>query len=376
MKRVKSVKRIMGILLTTAILASMLAGCGGDSGSAGSDGKDSGELMEVTMVSSSTVASMDFVWATVAEDMGYFEEEGLKVNVIECTDGSDPKMLASGQADFGGFSPSVGLSAVDSGVTNIQAVCNLICGNIFGFAYNKDSGISDWSDLEGKQIAVLSSTFSVIYDPILSAAGVDPATVEYVTYGSSEYEALDSNQAPAMGTWISEYYMCQGMDYDWGYLSGNDVLPQIANSIWVNTDFAEENPEAVKGFVRAICKAKYFCYLNPEATADLQLSRYPSIEVTWDGAVGSVRGNIKGMLGMTDEEIAACVENKQIGIFDMEIVDQTIQNLVDGGAISEKLDTAVYYTNEYVDTGWDYSEVEEDAASYEYSSKIYKEAQE
>lgn len=376
MKRVKSVKRIMGILLTTAILASMLAGCGGDSGSAGSDGKDSGELLEVTMVSSSTVASMDFVWATVAEDMGYFEEEGLKVNVIECTDGSDPKMLASGQADFGGFSPSVGLSAVDSGVTNIQAVCNLICGNIFGFAYNKDSGISDWSDLEGKQIAVLSSTFSVIYDPILSAAGVDPATVEYVTYGSSEYEALDSNQAPAMGTWISEYYMCQGMDYDWGYLSGNDVLPQIANSIWVNTDFAEENPEAVKGFVRAICKAKYFCYLNPEATADLQLSRYPSIEVTWDGAVGSVKGNIKGMLGMTDEEIAACVENKQIGIFDMEIVDQTIQNLVDGGAISEKLDTAVYYTNEYVDTGWDYSEVEEDAANYEYSSKIYKEAQE
>lgn len=376
MKSVKSVKRIMGILLTTALLASMLAGCGGDSGSSKSDGKDSGELLEVTMVSSSTVASMDFVWATVAEDMGYFEEEGLKVNVIECTDGSDPKMLASGQADFGGFSPSVGLSAVDSGVTNIQAVCNLICGNIFGFAYNKDSGISDWSDLEGKQIAVLSSTFSVIYDPILSAAGVDPATVEYVTYGSSEYEALDSNQAPAMGSWISEYYMCEGMDYDWGYLSGNDVLPQIANSIWVNTDFAKENPEAVKGFVRAICKAKYFCYLNPEATADLQLSKYPSIEVTWDGAVGSVRGNIKGMLGMTDEEIAACVENKQIGIFDMEIVDQTIQNLLDGGAISQKLDSAVYYTNEYVDTGWDYSEVEEDAANYEYSSKIYKEAQE
>lgn len=376
MKRVKALKKVTGILLTTALLASMLVGCGGDSSSSKSDGKDSGELLEVNMVSSSTVASMDFVWATVAEDMGYFEEEGLKVNVIECTDGSDPKMLASGQADFGGFSPSVGLSAVDSGVTNIQAVCNLICGNIFGFAYNKESGISDWSDLEGKQIAVLSSTFSVIYDPILSAAGVDPATVEYVTYGSSEYEALDSNQAPAMGTWISEYYMCQGMDYDWEYLSGNDVLPQIANSIWVNTDFAKENPEAVKGFVRAICKAKYFCYLNPEATADLQLSKYPSIEVTWDGAVGSVKGNIKGMLGMTDEEIAACIENKQIGIFDMEIVDQTIQNLVDGGAISQKLDSNVYYTNEYVDTGWDYSEVEEDAANYEYTSKIYKEAQE
>ena len=224
MKKVKALKKVTGVLLTTALMVSMIiTGCGKDSDSSKSGGKGSGELIEVNMVSSSTVASMDFVWATVAEEMGYFEDEGLKVNVIECTDGSDPKMLASGQADFGGFSPSVGLSAVDSGVTNIQAVCNLICGNIFGLAYNKESGISDWADLEGKDIAVLSSNFSVIYDPILSAAGVDPASVNYVTYGSSEYEALDSNQAPAMGTWISEYYMCRGMNYDWEYLSGNDV---------------------------------------------------------------------------------------------------------------------------------------------------------
>lgn len=371
--RAKIWKKITAGFITAAMMAGMVTGCGSSSGTDGSDGGQD-DLMEVTMVSSSTVASMDFIWATVADKMGYFEEEGLKVNVIECTDGSDPKMLASGQADFGGFSPSVGLSAVDSGVTNIQAVDNLICGNIFGIAYKTDSDVADWSDLEGKDIAVLSSTFSVIYDPILTAAGVDPSTVNYVTYSSSVYEALDSGQAAGMGTWISEYYMCEGMGYEWTYLSGNDVLPQIANSIWVNTDFAAENPEAVEGFVRAVNKAKYFCYVNPEAAADLQLATYPSIEVTWDGAVGSVQGNIKGMLGMTEEDIQNTIDNKQIGVFDMEIVDQTIQNLVDGGAIQEKLDTETYYTNDYVDTTWDYAEVEEDAANYEFTSKIYSEA--
>ena len=373
MRRAGFVKKITAGVLTAALASTMLAGCGSSSGT---DGKKSSDLTEVTMVSASTVASMDFIWATVADKMGYFEEEGLKVNVVECTDGSDPKMLASGQADFGGFSPSVGLSAVDSGVTNIQAVDNLICGNIFGIAYKNDSDVKDWSDLEGKDIAVLSSNFSVIFDPILSAAGVDPSTVNYVTYSSSVYEALDSGQAAGMGTWISEYYMCDGMGYDWTYLSGNDVLPQIANSIWVNTDFAAENPDAVEGFVRAVNRAKYFCYVNPEAAADLQLATYPSIEVTWDGAVGSVQGNIKGMLGMTDADIQNTLDNKQIGVFDMDIVDQTIQNLVDGGAIKEKLDPATYYTNEYVDTSWDYSEVEEDAANYEFTSKIYKEANE
>ena len=373
MKRTKVVRKITAGAMTAVLVTSMFAGCGSSSGTTSSDAKKDG-LTEVTMVSSSTVASMDFIWATVADKMGYFEDEGLKVNVVECTDGSDPKMLASGQADFGGFSPSVGLSAVDSGVTNIQAVDNLICGNIFGIACKSNSGIKDWSDLAGKDIAVLSSNFSVIFDPILSAAGVDPSSVNYVTYSSSVYEALDSGQAAGMGTWISEYYMCEGMGYDWTYLSGNDVLPQIANSIWVNTDFEKKNPDAVKGFVRAVNKAKYFCYVNPEAAADLQLATYPSIEVTWDGAVGSVKGNIKGMLGMTDEDIKNTIDNKQIGVFDMDVVDQTVQNLVDGGAIKQKLDPQTYYTNDYVDTDWDYSEVEDDAAKYEFTSKIYKKA--
>lgn len=67
-------------------------------------------------------------------------------------------------------------------MTNIKAVCNLICGNIFGIAYNKNSDISDWADLEGRDIAVLSSNFSVIYNPILSAVGADSSSVNYVTY--------------------------------------------------------------------------------------------------------------------------------------------------------------------------------------------------
>lgn len=372
MKRMEFLKKVTGILLTTAMMSAMVAGCGNSSGSDEQTDEESGDLVTVNMASPTKLASMDLCWVTVADAMGYFEEEGIKVNMIECTDGSDPKMVASGQAEFGGWSPSVGLSAADTGVNNIQAVCNVVRCNMFGIAYNKEGGVTDWADIDGKTIASMTDNFKVIYDPILAAAGVDISTVKYETYGSSEYEALDSNQAPVMGTWLSEYYMCQGMGYDWGYLSGDDVLPQIANSVWVNTDYAKENPEVVKGFVRATCKAMYFCYLNPEAAADMVLNKYPSIEITWDGAVGAIEGNVKGMLGMTEEEIKECIENKQIGIYDMSVVDQTIENLLSGGAIKEKLDSAAYYTNDYVDTEWDYASVEKDAEEYTCTSKVYK----
>lgn len=370
-------KKVTGVLLTTVMVASMLTGCGGSSDSKESGketGGDSSELVTVNMASPTKLASMDLCWVTVADKMGYFEDEGIKVNLIECTDGSDPKMVASGQAEFGGWSPSVGLSAVDNGVTNIQAVCNNVRSNMFGIAYNKEGGVTDWADINGKAIASMTDNFSVIYNPILAAAGVDTGSVEYVSYGSSEYEALDSNQAPVMGTWLSEYYMCQGMGYDWGYLSGDDVLPQISNSVWVNTEYAEKNPEVVKGFVRAVCKSMYFCYLNPEAAADMVLNTYPSIEITWEGAVGAIEGNVKGMLGMTEEDAKACIDNHLIGVYDMAIVEQTIQNLVDGGAIKEKLDAATYYTNDYVDTGWDYATVEADAKAYTCTSKTYENA--
>ena len=364
----KKIMKFATGILTGLLSAALLLSCSGKKASAGTTEK----LTKVNMVSPTAIASLDLCWLYAADGLGLFEKEGIKLNLIECTDGSDPKMLASGQADFGGFSPSVGLSSVEAGTTNVRGIVNTVCCNMFGFAYNKASGIKTLKDIEGKNIASLADSFYVLFNPILVAAGVDISTVKYITYGSAEYEALDRNQVPAMGTWLSEYYMCQGMGYDWGYLSGDDVLPQIANSLWVNTDYAAKNPEIVKKFAKTIQESIYICYKAPEIVADLVLTRYPSIEITWEGAVGSVKGNVAGMLGMDEASRDAIVASKKIGYYDMAIVEQTIQNLVVGGALSKPLDAATYYTNEYLTTDIDFEAIDKILDTYEYQSKIYK----
>lgn len=366
-------KKACSLALSLGMTAALFAGCG--SSSSGSTSSE-GELTVVNIVTPTAAASLDLAWLYAADGMGYFEDEGIKLNIIESTDGSDPKILASGQADFAGFSPSLGMAAVDSGAANVKAVANVVAYNHFGLAYNKDSGISSWADIEGESIGFLSDTGSVIYDPILAAAGVDPSTVTYINYGSSEYEALDSGQVNVMGTWLSELYMCEGMGYDWGYLSGDEVLPQIANSLWVNTDYAEKNPEIVKKFVKATIKGIYLMYLNPEAVADIILARYPSIEMSWDGAVGSVSGNLSAMLGMTDEEKKSVIDSNSIGKFDMDKVQATMQNLYDGGATTTLYTAEDYYTNEYLPDSIDYDSIKEDSDAYEFKSDIYKEANE
>lgn len=377
----KKMKKLVALTMVTSMTAALLAGCGGSgssssASSSSSESSDGGsELTTVNMVSPTALASLDLVWVYAADTLGFFADEGIEVNMIESTDGSDAKILGSGQADFGAFSPSVGMTAVQSGVDNILGVCNVIAYNMFGLAVNKNSGITDWSDLGGVQIGFLSDAGSSIYDPILAAAGVDTSTTSYINYGTSEYEALDSGAVSVMGTWLSEYYMCLGMGYDWDYLSGNDVLPQIANSLWVNSDFAEANPEIVKGMVRATTKAMYACYYNPEVVADITLARYPSIEVTWDGAVGAVEGNAASMFGIDEADRAANIEAKQIGVYDMDTVAQTIQNLKDGGALTEDLDYASHYTNDYTQPDIDYAEVEAACDAYTFQSDIYNDAQ-
>ena len=373
-------KRLISGLLAAAMSLGLLTGCGG-AGSGGTDASaDSAAaadgLTHVKWVSPSAVAAFDYCWMFVAQKMGYFEDEGLSVDIIENVDGSDAKYLASGSADFGGSSPAVGLSTVDVGATNIKAIVNQVSSNIFGFAYTKASGIKDWKDLEGKKVAIASESLTSIFNPILDAAGVDSSKVEYVVFSNARYEALNSGAADAMATWLSEYQMCEGLGYtDWGFLSGNDVLPQIANSVWVNTDFAEKNPDAVTGFARAVTKAIYFCYKNPEAAADITFNAYPSIECTWDGAVGAVNGNVQGMVGQTEEEQNACIESHSIGVFDMDVVQQTMDNLLSGGSIRTALKAEDYYTNDYVDTTWDYADVDADAAAYQCTSDAYTAAQ-
>ena len=359
------VQKWFALVLGAAMLMA-LTGCNKNGASS------SAKLTTVRMVSPTVLASLDLCWLYAGDGLGYFEQEGIKVEMIECTDGSDPKMLASGQADFGGFSPSVGLTSIAAGATNLKAVVNTVSCNMFGFAYNKDFDVDSFEKIQGKNIGAITDTFDVIFNPILAAAGVDTSTVKYISYGSAEYEALARGQVPVMATWLSEYYMCQGMGYDWGYLSGNDVLPQIANSLWVNTDFLDKNPELVKKFVKAVQKSMYVCYANPEVVADIVLARYPSIEITWEGAIGSIKGNVSGMLGIDPEVAKANIESKNIGFYDMAVVKQTIQNLVDGGALAEALDADTYYTNDFVTKDLDYDAIDADLAAYQFRSKIYK----
>lgn len=391
MKKQSGIK-ILAALLSSA-LAFSLAGCSGSpaspesssasgassatasSGGAADTGagltKTADGLTEVSFVSPTALQSYDYLAIYAAAKLGYFKQEGLSVKYIEQTGTDDVKMIAAGKAQFGYPSPAVFMSSIDAGVTNVKAVANYDSVQIFGIAVNRSSGIKHWKDLKGKNIASYNESWSSIISPLLAAEGMSTKDVNIVSYGTGRYEATASGKAPALITWLSEYYQLVGQGYQFDYLDGNKICPQVSNSICTSDEMIKDHPDIVKKFVRAMAKAMYFCYENPQAAADITLLTCPNLEINWNGALGATKGDLMQIFG-TDATAQKATIAAGIGKFEMKNAQNAADNLLKSGAISSKIDASQYYTNDFVDTTWDKAAVEKDAKAYQCSSKQFK----
>ena len=174
MKKKTMIKKVSALVMSGALAASLLGGCGSAANGGNSENKagsgelstDADGLTTVTFVSPTALESFDYMSIYAADYLGYFEEEGLKVKFVEQLGSDDCKMLAAGTAQFAYPSPGVMMSSIDAGVDDIIAISNYDSVQIFGYALNKDSGITSVKDLKGKQIATYSEAWNSLGAPI------------------------------------------------------------------------------------------------------------------------------------------------------------------------------------------------------------------
>lgn len=328
---------------------------------------------QITFVVPRGMECMDDMALWSADYLGYFKEEGIEFNMEQAFGTSDIKMIATGQADFGYPSPNLILASIEEGLP-VKAVSAADAINIFGMAVKADSNITTWEDLKGKTIALGDAAWATIAAPTVTAAGLDPDTdIEYIVAGDSRYQMVNEGKIDALFTWISEYEQLKGQGFDFIYLDGNAVLPVLANPIITNNNLIETNPDLVKRFNRAFAKGVYFVHCNPEAAADVVLNKFPSIQITWEGALGCAEGRNKQAFG-TDQATTDQILKDGIGIMPSEKWDSVIDWAQKVGVIKEKIDPAEVFSNEMVDTSWDKAQVEADAATYQFTSQVYTDA--
>ena len=218
----------------------------------------------------------------LAKDKGYFEEEGLDVT-IDTGAGSRESIprVATGTYDmgFGDINALIKFLDEDSSAP-VKAVMMVYETPPFAVIGRKSQGITeDPKSLEGKTLGAPPPDAAFGQWPAFKeAAGIDDSNITIESVGFPVREPmLAQGQVDAIFGFAFSSVLnlkAQGVEEDdiVAIMMGENGLDLYGNAVMVNEGFAEENPDAVKGFLRALTRGFRDAVANPEEGVDAVLT--------------------------------------------------------------------------------------------------------
>lgn len=212
----------------------------------------------------------------VADALGYYEEEGIKITIVQPPEDGAELMTASGQAQFGiSFQDSLAAAFALEEPLNITSVAAILQHNTSGIISRKGEGIDTPSGLEGKRYSTWNSPIELkMVEHIMEKSGADYSKLEIIpNVVTNEAEALRNGDTDAI--WI--YYAWAGVscqmaelpfDY-FDFIDIDEVFDYYTPVIVANNDFLATSPEIAKAFLRATAKGYTYAIDNPEAAASI-----------------------------------------------------------------------------------------------------------
>jgi NitT/TauT family transport system substrate-binding protein len=223
----------------------------------------------------------------VAIDKGYFEAEGLSVEVSEGQGSLDaiPK-VATGAFPIGFADINSLMKFLDQNPgAPVIAVMMIYDKPPFSVVGRKSLGVSEPKDLEGKVLGAPPPDGAWAQFPIFAAeTGLDTSkiTVEPVGFPTREPMLAEGKVAAVTGFSFSSTLNLKRLGVPADDLSvilmADHGVALYGNAIIVNKDFAAANPDAVKGFLRAVAKGWSDSIADPAGAIASLVQRNPAAD--------------------------------------------------------------------------------------------------
>jgi NitT/TauT family transport system substrate-binding protein len=206
----------------------------------------------------------------LAQGLGYFDEEGIEVD-IQPSEGSSfvVQQVAGGNVASGlPASQSILLGFAQS--PNFRAVYQF-ANRSFGVYVLEDSDVESLEDLRGSSIGTpdLAGGETLSLRIALESAGLDAASdVRIEALGYSELgmaEALDSGRVAALSIYWSTSAIANHAGIPVRCITCPDDRADVGMALIVSDAFLETNRDAVIRLGRALAKATLFAQTNPDA---------------------------------------------------------------------------------------------------------------
>lgn len=255
-------KRFICLLLVCAML---LCGCGASAG----DNETSG-LKELDVVLDWYPNALH-AFLYVAIEKGYYEEEGLKVNIRFPSNANDAiSLVAAGQADIGLYYQQDVIQARAQQDVPVKSIGAVVQGPLNIVLSLEEKGITSAGDLVGKTIGYAGTELSeALIRSIMQYVGADYSDVTMIDVGFDLMSSMTTGNVDATIGCLVNHEVPQmeeeGFSVNWFDLDDYGV-PTYYEGIFLASDETIANDsETLQAFLRASAKGFADMKADPEA---------------------------------------------------------------------------------------------------------------
>jgi len=260
MKMINTLSRLLGMTLVLTLSPAVW-------------GQTPPEKSKIALGYSSMAGSFGAFW--VAEEKGYFKEQGLDVKTTYTSTTAGLQAMMAGQFDaFGAGCPEI-FEAARRGF-DVKTIAAIFDRNPYLIVGRKD--ITKPEMLVGKSVAVgrIGDNTHLVTRYALRRLGVDPGSVTYVQLGSGveRFSALTAGSVAAS--------VQSGFQRVLAIQSGLNVLidlevpdePSCPGGIAVSGEMTKRQPRTIDALLRGLIKGNAYLRVGPEADTQRIFAKY------------------------------------------------------------------------------------------------------
>lgn len=259
----QSRRRTGKTIIAMLAVAMLLTACGGDE-----------EATPVTFALTNQ-RSIQYHPYYVADYVGYFEDEGLDVEIVIVSGSSATvQQIVAGNVDIG--HPSA--PAVAQGVSQgncLKQFYSFAYTNVFGLATPESTGIQSLGDLRGQVVGVSEPGGGEI--PLVRAILAGAGLAEGVDYemlpigegGALTFQALSDGAAQAYSSSVFDVASVEAAGMPLRQLMPEEFRYFPSTNMVVTCDYFDENKETLTKFARAVAKATVWSEANEQGAKDI-----------------------------------------------------------------------------------------------------------
>ena len=287
------------------------------------------------------VTQAQFAGYYVAQDKGWYKEEGIDLTIVPGAPDVLPiDLVVSGNRDFA-TSLLADLTLAVQSNKPVVSLAQIQQKNGLLLVSRKDSGIASPQDFKGKRVGVWMGGWEAQFWALMAQSSIAKTDFKLVAQGFSmdpflkkeldvasamiynEYQTVIESGIPASDLNVFDY-----ADYGLGF-PGDTLL--------TSRQMVEQKPDLCARFVKASLRGWQYAINHPEEAVDIVMK--------YDAAGTLTRPHQIAMM----QEIAKLVQvgNQPLGKTDEAAVQRTIDNLSKYGVLSNNINAKDVFTNQF-----------------------------